>query len=185
MLGSPRTLPASEVHIGTTGRRVSTLESRILAWELTDRSPVIWKTRESLKSRQHRPCDCPGPHAQNCSSHPGRSQSWALLNRFQAVHRARFERQAAGHPHRSYRPSALSKFSNCPALCRALRRAQARRPVNATDRRLSILTAIERLSVSVVAARLSYCYNGRMRQTLSCSSGLANGRPQELWRPED
>src|ERR1700756_1075724 len=68
-------------------------------------------------------------------------------------------------------PSFLSSLSiivvqQLPCPCRALRRAQARRPVNATDRYLSISTAIEHLSVSVVAPRLSCCYNGRMRQTL-------------------
>ena len=109
--------PASEVHISTTGHRVSTLESRILAWESKDRYRAIWKTRESLKSTRRRPCDCQSPPARYHSSRPDRNQSWALLSRFQAVRRARFGRPTADRLHRSYRPSALSYPQQlpCPA----------------------------------------------------------------------
>src|SRR5262249_48936290 len=37
----PPTLPASAMHLSTTGHRVSTLESRILVWESKDRYPAI------------------------------------------------------------------------------------------------------------------------------------------------
>ena len=107
----PRTLPASEVHISTTGHRVSTLESRILASESKDRYRAIWKTRESLTSTRRRPCDCQSPPARYHSSRTDRNQSWALLSRFQAVRQARFGRPAADRLHRSYRPSALSYLS--------------------------------------------------------------------------
>ena len=142
-----RTLPASEVHISTTGHRASTLESRILAWESKDRYRAIWKTRESLKSTRRRPCDCQSPPARYHSSRPDRNRSWALLSRFQAVRRARFGRPAADRLHRSYRPSALSYLSivvpqhcrtsalsylsNCQPLRQALRRARAQRSLNA------------------------------------------------------
>jgi hypothetical protein len=111
----PRTLPASVVHITTTGHRVSTLESRILAWESKDRYRTIWKTRERLKSTRRRPCDCQSPPARYYSSRLDRNQTWALLSRFQAVRRARFGRQAADRLDRSYRPSALSYLTNCHA----------------------------------------------------------------------
>src|SRR5262245_56443417 len=105
------------MHTSTTGHQASILESRILVWESKDRYRAIWKTRERLRSPRRRPCDCQRPPGRYYTSRPDRTQSWALLSRFQAAHQARFERQAADRLHRSYRPSALSYLHQLPRPC--------------------------------------------------------------------
>src|ERR1700730_6964042 len=117
------------MHISTTGHRGSTLESRIPAWESKDRYRAISKTRERLKTKRRRPCDCQSPPDRYYSSHPDRSQSWALASRFQVVRRAHFERQGVGCLHQSDRPSASSYLSSCHGQTSALHRAQAQGPL--------------------------------------------------------
>jgi hypothetical protein len=56
-LGPLRTPPASGVHIGTTGHRVSDQQSRVPALVSTDHSRAIWKNRETRKSSRRRPCE--------------------------------------------------------------------------------------------------------------------------------
>ena len=149
----PRTLPASEVHISTTGHRASTLESRILAWGSKDRYRAIWKTRESLKSTRRRPCDCQSPPARYHSSRPDRNQSWALLSKFQAVRRARFGRPAADRLHRSYRPSALSSLTPASGAsaragtkaskCKLTAVCQSRQPLGLKRRRPVVVLPLQ------------------------------------------
>jgi hypothetical protein len=114
VLCSPRTLPASEVHISTSGHRVSALESGILGWGSKDRYPAIWKTPERQKSPRRRPCDCPSPPARYCNSRPDKNPS-CRAPRLMA-RRSRPKSAASGH-------SASTRF----AACGVSRFAQLRR----------------------------------------------------------
>jgi Response regulator receiver domain len=82
-------------------------ESRIPALASKDRCRGIWKTRETWRSRQRRPCGYLCPLARCRSSRLERIPSWGSSSRVRAGHRARYGVRSGDRHHVHYRPSAL------------------------------------------------------------------------------